>query len=64
MFEVTTDSARAARGAWHLFGRGQHAAKLNYGDCFAYALADHLRLPLVCVGDDFARTDLELVPLG
>ena len=47
--------------AWLQFGKGNHPARLNYGDCFSYALAHHLEVPLLCVGDDFARTDLELI---
>jgi ribonuclease VapC len=47
--------------AWRRFGRGRHPARLNLGDCFGYALASHLDVPLLCVGDDFARTDIELV---
>ncbi len=49
--------------AWRRFGRGNHLAQLNFGDCFAYALASHLEAPLLCVGDDFAQTDLPLVSL-
>lgn len=44
-----------AHGRW---GRGVHAAKLNFGDCFAYALAKELDCPLLFVGEDFARTDV------
>jgi ribonuclease VapC len=39
-------------------GRGAEAGALNFGDLFAYALAKELRLPLLCKGTDFARTDL------
>ena len=42
------------------FGKGRHPAGLNYGDCFAYALARHLGEPLLCKGRDFERTDLTL----
>lgn len=56
--------AEAAHKAWRRFGKGNHPARLNYGDCFAYATAEHWELPLLCVGDDFAQTDIELVPLG
>lgn len=41
-----------------LFGRGYHRARLNFGDCFAYALAKRLDAPLLYKGDDFARTDI------
>ncbi|HEX8662818.1 MAG TPA: type II toxin-antitoxin system VapC family toxin [Beijerinckiaceae bacterium] len=40
------------------FGKGRHPAKLNFGDCFAYALAKSRNLPLLFKGDDFARTDI------
>ena len=56
---VTPDHARAARGAWGLFGKGNHPAGLNFGDCFAYALAAVSREPLLFKGRDFARTDIE-----
>ena len=47
--------------AWLRFGRGRHPAALNLGDCLAYATAKLSARPLLCVGEDFARTDLELV---
>ena len=47
-----------ASDAFLRFGRGRHPAGLNYGDCFAYALAKHLRAPLLYKGEDFARTDI------
>lgn len=52
--------ARAARRAWRRFGKGNHAAGLNFGDCFAYALADVAGEPLLFKGDEFALTDLEI----
>ncbi len=48
--------------AWHRFGRGNHPARLNYGDCFSYALAKRHGIPLLAIGDAFARTDLEVLP--
>lgn len=60
---VDNEQLAGATLAWRRFGRSRHAAQLNFGDCFAYALAAHLEVPLMCVGDDFARTDLALVPL-
>lgn len=51
--------AEIAADAFARFGKGRHAAGLNYGDCFAYALAKHLRAPLLFKGGDFARTDVE-----
>jgi ribonuclease VapC len=50
---------RLARAAYLQFGKGRHPAGLNYGDCFAYALARAMDAPLLFVGDDFARTDLQ-----
>lgn len=47
----------AAIGAWIKYGKGQHPAKLNFGDCLAYAVAKTSGLPLLCVGDDFPQTD-------
>ena len=49
-----------AREAALRFGKGRQKARLNYGDCFAYALAQSEGLPLLCVGDDFAQTDVEI----
>lgn len=49
-----------AMEAWLRFGRSCHRAALNFGDCISYAAARVARRPLLCVGDDFARTDLEL----
>jgi ribonuclease VapC len=52
--------------AWAAFlryGKGRHPAGLNFGDCLTYATARLAGQPLLCVGDDFAQTDLELVPL-
>ncbi len=58
---VDPAQARIALRAFVDFGKGRHPAALNYGDCFAYALARHLGEPLLCKGSDFARTDLDLV---
>ena len=58
---VTADQVRIAREAYRDFGRGSgHPAKLNFGDCFAYALAKAKREPLLCKGDDFVHTDLRM----
>lgn len=56
---VTSEHAHAARRAWRRFGKGNHPAGLNFGDCFAYALAEATGEPLLFKGDDFARTDIE-----
>lgn len=58
---VTRAQALLAREAFMRFGKGRHQAGLNFGDCFAYALAKSFDEPLLCKGDDFARTDLALV---
>ena len=58
MEPVTLEQLAAARYAWRRFGKGNHSAGLNFGDCFAYALADVTRQPLLFKGDDFARTDV------
>ena len=50
-----------ARRAWRRFGRGRHAAALNFGDLFAYALARTSGEPLLFKGDDFSRTDVARV---
>ena len=56
---VTVAHAQAARRAWRRFGKGNHPAGLNYGDCFAYALAEASGEPLLFKGGDFALTDIE-----
>ncbi len=56
---VTEAQARIAREAYRDFGKGSgHAAGLNFGDCFAYALAKAAGEPILFKGDDFRRTDL------
>ena len=55
---VTGEHLEAARQAWRRFGKGRHPAGLNFGDCFAYALARVTAEPLLFKGDDFARTDI------
>lgn len=57
---VTEAQVRVARTAFARYGKGSgHPARLNYGDCFAYALARQLNEPLLFVGNDFAQTDIE-----
>ena len=58
MEPVTLEQLAAARYAWRRFGKGNRSAGLNFGDCFAYALADVTREPLLFKGDDLARTDV------
>lgn len=54
---------RIAQKAFERFGKGRHPAALNLGDCSTYATAALAGEPLLCIGDDFVRTDLELVDL-
>ena len=59
---VTEDQARIAREAYRDFGKGsRHPAGLNFGDCFAYALAKVMGEPILFKGDDFTHTDLSPV---
>jgi ribonuclease VapC len=58
---VTPDQARLARSAHMRFGKGTgHKAALNYGDCFAYGLARAMDAPLLCKGNDFRLTDINI----
>ncbi len=58
---VDADQVEFARSAWRRFGKGRHPAGLNFGDCFAYALAAASGEPLLFKGEDFARTDIAAV---
>lgn len=59
---VTGSQARIARDAYRDFGKGSgHRAGLNFGDCFAYALAREMNEPLLFKGDDFSHTDIPYV---
>jgi ribonuclease VapC len=60
---VTVQHARLARTAYHTYGKGRHPAGLNFGDCFAYALAKATDLPLLFKGDDFGQTDVPVMPV-
>jgi ribonuclease VapC len=55
---VTDEQVRIARQAYVDFGRGNHPAALNFGDCFAYALAKAIGEPLLFKGNDFGQTDI------
>ncbi len=55
---VTAERLGAARRAWRRFGKGRHPAALNFGDCFAYALAQVTGEALLYKGEDLARTDI------
>ncbi len=58
---VTPSQAEIARHAYRDFGKGRHKAGLNFGDCFAYALAKEMDEPLLFKGNDFRHTDIEPV---
>lgn len=54
--------AMEARTAYRHFGKGRHPARLNLGDCFTYALAKTLGEPILCTGEEFAKTDASVAP--
>jgi ribonuclease VapC len=58
---VDLEQANVARRAFSRFGKGRHPAGLNYGDCFAYALATVRTEPLLSRGHDFSQTDVAAV---
>jgi ribonuclease VapC len=57
---ITAEIGRDAVSAFERFGKGRHAAALNMGDCFAYACARSIDVPLLFKGDDFPQTDIEV----
>lgn len=59
---VDAEQSELAREAWRRFGKGRHPAGLNFGDCFAYALARQRGQALLFKGDDFGRTDVRVAP--
>jgi len=59
IFPVTAAIARRVADAYQEWGKGIHPAGLNYGDCFAYALARAKGCPLLFVGNDFSQTDIQ-----
>jgi len=59
---VDAEQVEIARSAWRNYGKGRHSAALNFGDCFAYALAKSTGEPLLAKGGDFATTDIEMCP--
>ncbi|MCL4267084.1 MAG: type II toxin-antitoxin system VapC family toxin [Anaerolineae bacterium] len=59
---VTHEQVTAARLAYRTYGKGRHPAGLNFGDCFAYALAKTTGEPLLFIGNDFNQTDIPAVP--
>ena len=58
LVRIDRDELRIALDAYERFGKGQHLARLNRGDCFAYACAKTNKARLFYKGDDFAKTDL------
>jgi len=58
---VDAEQFSIARFAWRKFGKGRHPAALNFGDCFAYALTKTSSEPLLAKGEDFRRTDLQVL---
>jgi len=61
---LSREQADLAARAYDRFGKGIHPASLNFGDCFAYALAKALDAPLLFKGTDFGRTDVQAVDIG
>lgn len=57
------EQAEIARHAWQRYGKGNHPASLNFGDCFSYALAKQSGEPLLFKGNDFNQTDILTVNL-
>jgi len=57
--DVDTEQAEIARTVFRKFGKGHHVAKLNFGDCFSYALAKAYDAPLLFKGNDFSQTDVK-----
>jgi len=55
---ISAEQVELARTAWRLYGKGNHSAGLNIGDCCAYALAKYSGEPLLFKGGDFALTDI------
>lgn len=62
MVPVDSEQAYVARRAFSSFGKGRHPAGLNFGDCFSYALAKVRGERLLCKGEDFAKTDIDMQP--
>jgi ribonuclease VapC len=60
---MNVDQVELARSAWRKYGKGNHPAGLNIGDCCAYALAKYSGEPLLFKGDDFKQTDIQTVIL-
>jgi ribonuclease VapC len=63
VISFTADHWPVAVDAYVRYGKGRHPAALNFGDCLTYAVSRIASEPLLCVGNDFARTDLPLVEI-
>lgn len=61
VIDVTARMAERALEGWRRYGKGRHPAKLNFGDCIVYGTAVELDVPVLCVGDDFGRTDVTVL---
>ncbi len=61
---VDGEQVEIARAAWRKYGKRRHPAGLNFGDCFAYALAKSSGEPLLAKGAEFSKTDIDLVALN
>jgi ribonuclease VapC len=61
---VDSEQIEIARTAWRKYGKGRHRASLNFGDCFAYALAKFSGEPLLAKGGDFALTDVQVCSMA
>jgi uncharacterized protein with PIN domain len=57
------EQVEIARSAWRKYGKGRHPAGLNFGDCFAYALAKSSDESLLAKGEDFSLTDIQIQTL-
>ncbi|CAK0764562.1 Ribonuclease VapC30 [Gammaproteobacteria bacterium] len=58
---VDDNISELAAEAFFIYGKGRHSAGLNYGDCFSYALAKYLKVPLLFKGEDFSKTDISVL---
>jgi ribonuclease VapC len=59
MIPISDEIGKLAVEAYQNFGKGRHPARLNLADCFSYAVAKHLKVPILFVGSDFSKTDLK-----
>lgn len=57
LIQTDAEAAERALEGWRRYGKGRHPARLNFGDCLVYGAAAADAIPILCVGDDFARTD-------